>query len=611
MTLGRRNSLYLARTWPAVLIACQLLAGPALAQMSGASRTTSSGGGAAGGSASGGDMSAAGGSGGGMTGGSGAAAAGGSMSSMSASSGGPTGLYGLKPTTSPQLIKLDEAIKLAGERNYDLRIAAEQIVQAQTVVRRAWSAVLPRVSLGGNYIYAYPEITFSIMDQKTVDGQQMQLRNQAAMMRALGQMTASIDPAQSEALYKGAAQLEDAANQLKPMDPIAIQPAHTFTANGTIAIPVFNGRTIPLIMNSYDLVSQARWTIDRARQQALYGVASLYYAAVTLKKVAGIAEANAKSAETHRAATEARVAAGALPAIALKRAQYDLVQAQQTVRSARSSYAMLLGSLGQFIGVDTMFEVEAPYEVKAVEGEGNADQFYSRALASRRDLKALRVALNMAERGNLDYWMRYAPTLNLAGQANWTSNTNGFQTDPWTYNVVLQLGIPLYDGGERYAARDEAASKIRQAKLTIEKNEDQTGSLIRGNLDDISVKLDGLKQSQLAVDLAKENQRNAEALFDVGAATNIEVIDANNAAFSAEIALVRDELALRLARLGLLFVVGEYPALEDGKQVSPFVGPGSTDVNEATLAPDPAAPTTSTAVPTPSTAAPASAPATP
>lgn len=607
MTLGRRNSQRASWLGATALIACLLPAGPALAQMSGGSRTTSSGGSAAGASASGGDMSAASGSSGGMTGGSGAASAGNSMSSMSTSSGGPTGLYGLKPTTSPRLIKLDEALQLAGERNYDLRIAAEQIVQAQTVVRRAWSAVLPRVSLGGNYIYTYPEITFSFMDQKTVDGQKMQLQNQALMMRALGQMTASIDPAQSEALYRGAAQLEDAANQLKPMDPIAIQPAHTLTANGTIAIPVFNGRTIPLIMNSYDLVSQARWTIDRARQQALYGVASLYYAAITLKKVTSIAESNAKAAETHRGATEARVAAGALPAIALKRAEYDLVQAQQTVRSARSSYAMLLGSLGQFIGVDTLFEVEAPSEVVAVEAQGNPDQFYARALDSRRDLKALRVALHMAERGNLDYWMRYAPTLNLAGQANWTSNTNGFQTDPWTYNVVLQLGIPLYDGGERYAARDEAASKIRQARLTIEKNEDQTASLIRGNLDDISVKLDGLKQSQLAVELAKENQRNAEALFDVGAATNIEVIDANNAAFSAEIALVRDELALRLARLGLLFVVGEYPALEDGKQVSPFVGSGSTDIDEATLAPNPA-PTTSSAAPATSTIAPTSAP---
>ncbi|MBN2359472.1 MAG: TolC family protein [Deltaproteobacteria bacterium] len=594
-------------TRAAVLGVGLLLAAPALAQMTGASRTTGASAGQTGGATGSSDMSSMSGSGGGgLTGGTGAASGGGAMSSMSTSSG-PTALFGLKPASgAPELITLNRAIELASERNYDLRIATEQIVQAQTVVRRAWSAVLPRVNLGGNYVYTYPEITFSLMDQETVDGQKMQLTNQALMMRSLGQMMATINPEQSDALLRGASQLEDAANELVPMDPIAIQPAHTFTANGTIAVPVFNGRTIPLIMNSYDLVSQARYSIDRARQQALYGVASLYYGAVTLKKVSAIADANARAAETHRGATEARVAAGALPSIALKRAEYDLVQAQQTLRSARSSYAMVLGTLGQMIGVDTMFEVEAPAEVVAVEAQGNADQFYSRALESRRDIKALRVALNMAERGNLDYWMRFMPSLNLAGQANWTSNTNGFQTDPWTYNIVLQLGIPLYDGGERYAARDETASKIRQARLSIDKVEEQTAGLIRGNLDDISVKLDGLKQSELAVELAKENQRNAEALFDVGAATNIEVIDANNAAFSAEIALVRDELALRLARLGLLFIVGEYPALEDGKQISPFVATVETAAGASTptIAPDPA-------VPRLPAAAPASAPATP
>jgi outer membrane protein len=321
-------------------------------------------------------------------------------------------------------------------------------------------------------------------------------------------------------------------------------------------------------------------------------VVSLYYGATTLKRVITIAENNARSAETHRAATEARVAAGALPMIALKRAQFDLVQAEQTVRSARSSYALLLGSLGQLIGIDTMFDIVPPSEVKAVEAEGDVEKYYDRAMQSRRDLKAAKVSLQMAERGMTDYWMRYLPSLNAVGQGNWTSNKSGFQKDPVTYNVVLSAAMPLYDGGERYSARDDAASKIRQAKLSIEKIEAQTESLIRGNLQDIDVRLEGLQASQLAVELARENHRNAEALFDVGAATNIEVIDANSAQFAAEIDLARAELEVRLARLGLLFVVGEYPSLDE-KQSSPFLyQPQSTS-----LSPDASAPASSSSQP--------------
>jgi outer membrane protein TolC len=478
-------------------------------------------------------------------------------------------LYGLKPAGGEvPVITLDEAMRLASERNYDLRIAAEQIVQAQTVIRRAWATLLPRLSVGGQYVYTTPVTEISFLDQEAVDQQKQQLEGQALLLRTMGQLVAASDPARSEELYAAAAAMEDAADKLEPMDPIAIQPAHLFTANAQVVVPLFNGRTLPLVFNSYDLVDQARLSLDRARQQALFAVASLYFSAATLKKMTGIVENNLASARSHRAATEARVSAGALPAIALKRADYDVIQAEQTVRSTRSTYLLLLGSLGQLIGRDSLFEVAAPDQVAAHEQQGSADNFFERAMASRRDLKALKVSLGIAERGMMDYWLRYAPSLNLVGQANWTSNTSGFQDEPVTYNVVLQASLPLYDGGERYAVRDEAASKIRQAKLQIEKSEQETAALIRGNLQDIQVRLEGLASSQAALELARDNHQNARSLFDVGAATNLEVIDAQAAELAAEIDLARAELELQLARLGLLFVVGEYPML-DGTVVAP------------------------------------------
>ncbi|MFH1812220.1 MAG: TolC family protein [Pseudomonadota bacterium] len=505
---------------------------------------------------------------GGMTGGGGGAA-----TPKSSGGSGPSVLYGLKPANGEvPVITLDEVMRLALERNYDLRIAAEQIVQANTVIRRAWATVLPRLNVGGQYVYTTPVTEISFLDQEAVDGQKQQLEGQALLLRTMGQLTAQSDPAGSEKLYAAAAAMEDAANKLQPMDPIAIQPAHLFTANAQVVVPLFNGRTLPLLFNSYDMVDQAKLSLDRARQQALFGVASLYFSATTVKRLMGIVQNNLESAKSHLAASEARVSAGALPAIALKRAQYDVIQAEQTVRSTHSTYLLLLGSLGQLIGRDTAFDVVAPESVAPHEQQGSADLFYERALASRRDLKALRVALEISERGMMDYWLRYAPSLNLVGQANWTSNTSGFQSDPITYNVVLQASIPLYDGGERYAVRDEAASKIRQAKLQIEKSEQETAALIRGNLQDIQLRLESLASSQAALELARDNHANAKALFDVGAATNLEVIDAQAAELAAEIDLARVELELQVARLGLLFVVGEYPALE-GMKASPRPAP--------------------------------------
>lgn len=501
---------------------------------------------------------------GGMVGGGGAASSSSSSSSMSSSSG-PSTLYGLKAAKDPDNLPsytLDQAIALAAERNYDLRIAAEQIVQAQTMIRRAWSAVKPRLSASGNYMYSAPKTELTFLDQDAVDQQKQQLQSQALLLRSMAQLTAMTDPEQAEQLNRTAAALDATANAMQPSDPIAIQPTHMVTGNIQLTVPLFNPRTIPLIMNTYDMVDQAQSSLQRARQQALFGVATLYYSANTVKKMLAMTKENEASSQKHYDATQARVSAGTLPAIALKRAQFDLVKAQQTTRSTRSTYNLLLGTLGKMMGVDTMFAIVEPPDVSQVEAQGDAEAFYQRALKSRQDYRAAEYALKVAERGMTDYWMRYLPSFNLVGKANWTSNTGGFQPNPFSYNVVLAASIPLYDGGERYAVRDESASKIRAANLTMEKTRDEMAGLVRGNLQDIQTRLEGLASAKLAVELAKENHNNAIALFDVGAATNLEVIDASAAELAAGIDLARSELDLSLARMGLLFVVGEYPALK-------------------------------------------------
>lgn len=477
---------------------------------------------------------------------------------------GPTSLSGLKPAAGPmQVITLERALQLATERNYDLRIAAEQIVQARTMIRRAWSAFLPRLNAGGQYVYTTPVTEISFLDEQAAAGQRQQLESQALMMRTMADLSRITNPDNAVQLEQAAAALEQAAREIEPMDPIAIQPAHLFSGNVQLTVPLFNGGSIPMLQNTYDMVDQASLSLDRARQQALFAIASLYYSATTVKKMIEITENNEASAQSHLAATEARVAAGALPSIALKRAQFDLVKAEQTTRSTRSSYGMLLGTLGQMMGEDTMFELVAPREVDEVENLGNEDYFYTRAIEERRDLKGLRLAKQIAERGRIEYWMKFLPSLALVGQANWTSNTSGFSSEPLSYNAVVSASLPLYDGGLRYAARDEAESKIRAAELTIEKTESELAGLIRGNLQDIQVQEEGLASSRLAVELARDNHANARALFEVGAATYLEVIDASAAELAAEIDLARSELGIRISRLGLLFVVGAYPPIPE------------------------------------------------
>src|SRR3990172_553491 len=49
------------------------------------------------------------------------------------------------------VITLDEALRIAGERNLDLRVLAAQLDQADEISWKAWSSYLPQLVASGSY----------------------------------------------------------------------------------------------------------------------------------------------------------------------------------------------------------------------------------------------------------------------------------------------------------------------------------------------------------------------------------------------------------------------------------------------------------------------------
>jgi outer membrane protein TolC len=65
--------------------------------------------------------------------------------------------------------------------------------------------------------------------------------------------------------------------------------------------------------------------------------------------------------------------------------------------------------------------------------------------------------------------------------------------------------------------------------------------------------------AQEAVDQASEVLRITTSAFEIGATTNIEVIDAQRSLRDAEVAAASSEDAVRHAKLDLLVAIGKFP----------------------------------------------------
>ena len=122
---------------------------------------------------------------------------------------------------------------------------------------------------------------------------------------------------------------------------------------------------------------------------------------------------------------------------------------------------------------------------------------------------------------------------------------------------MLSASLPLYDGGLRYAAMHESSSKSTEESVRLRQVQDRVRAQVRGNLRDVAVRITALRLSQQALEVSREAQAQAQALFDAGVGTALDLSETNFAVFVAETDAVRAELDLATARLGLQWALGD------------------------------------------------------
>ncbi len=474
------------------------------------------------------------------------------------------------------MLKLKEALNRAAEQNWDLRVAKERIAQQETQVRRAYAALLPQVSLNGSYTFNCQlgkTDQFLDCDDQTIQfTSKEQLEQQGLLFRSIGNVVEGAaefeqDPVRQQEQREQAQQLYSAADEIEAtdVDPVVVAPAHVVGGSLNVSIPLFNGRAIPLLMNAYTAVDAVRLGTYQSRSALLYATARGYYGAVTAKKFVKIAMEQKASAMRHRDATKAQVELETQPRLALRRAELDVIRAEQQVRAAKAAYVSAVAQVGTLIGEVEMFDVEDPGAPGNVEDNGNVDDLVATALSSRDDLRAQKLSVVIADRGRVDAWMQFLPTVSLVGRASATSNVGGFVGAPVSSALILQASVPIYDGGARYASLRESGSKVREELLKVKQLEAKIEAQVRGNIAEIAQKKDALALSREALELSRASQEQAQAMFEVGMGTPLDVTDTNLAVFLSEVDVARAELELDHARLGLSYMLGYFP----GEQPDP------------------------------------------
>src|SRR5690606_18975576 len=239
--------------------------------------------------------------------------------------------------------------------------------------------------------------------------------------------------------------------------------------------------------------------------------------------------------------------------VALLRAQIDRARAEQDLLRARNSYLSTLSALATLLNEPADFEVVVPEEPVLPAGIEELEK----TVLERPDVAAAQRSLELAEAGRSGAQWRYAPSLGLSAVYR-VANVGGFTGKSYSWAVTLGLQWVIWDGGLREAELRESSAKVAEAKANAAVAENRARDEVRrGLLDLASARANRIKAEE-QLRLAREGQRLVDVSFKAGAATYLEVTDANTALAAAETGFVGETLNASLAALRVLKAAGQF-----------------------------------------------------
>ena len=411
-------------------------------------------------------------------------------------------LLGTQTVRADDSLTLDQAIQLALSRNERAQITDLQIVEADAAVERAHVAFLPVLNASGN-------------------------------------------------------------DAIRPRD----KPVNTLQGSLQLSQPIINLPAFPLLAQAkHNLAAQRSQSIEDKRQLA-FDVAKAYFAVLLAQEVVTAAQKKLDTATADVADTEAQFKAQLVSSNDVTRARISLSSSVRELSQDRGQLDTAFIELGYVINAPAPKQLARP--TTQLEAGKNAppaaEALVAQSIAARADLTARKESALAAHDFAREPRYRYFPTLGFIGQltASDPAGTNGHTVDG---SIQLAASWSIYDGGARSAdARTrDAAAEI--ADLNAK-------ALIRAIDADVRAAVTQLTAAQQAAAAARDASTAAAKsasetaiLYHQGLAKAIELVDANEQRFAADVSYAEAEYSVANAYLALRQAMGLGPVEETAKK---------------------------------------------
>ncbi len=302
--------------------------------------------------------------------------------------------------------------------------------------------------------------------------------------------------------------------------------------------------------------------IDRAQQDVALSTVKAYYGLLWAERYRDLVAETQDQKKAHAEMAHIRYQNGVATEVDVLRSDVavangapDLTRAENSIRQARALLNYYLGR-----PLDNPTKLSGDFEQKAWEQTNIAD-LEQDALRRRPEIQRLRIAERSAatqlDLARAESRMR----ADFSGQYGLSSRVpaNLVNSKFIRWSLGVNFTLPLFDGFKRSGMVTQAVANQRSARLEREKQEQQIRLSIQQGYDDLKAAAEALDAARANVGQAEKVLQMTQDNYKYGAATTLDVMDAQTALSSARSNVLRGLYDFSLARANLRWAMGSTP----------------------------------------------------
>lgn len=423
-----------------------------------------------------------------------------------------------------KILKLDEAIQTALEKNLQLKAARQSTEAANWGVKNAYTQFLPSVNLNFNYVR---------LDGGTVD-------------------RANIFTDVGRELVKQFAPNED-PNQIRPS-----AWRNSYGPSVSVTQPIFTGGTLLAnvsVAQALDMTAQAN--LSNTEQQVIYNTQFAYFNVLRAHELIVVAKDQMQTAEEHLSSARKQVDAGLRSKTEILRWEVQKANAESFLARAENGLALALPALNQVLGLELNAEYSLlPVDDISVPIPATVDEQIAIALRKHPGLRVMEANVDLAgaqvkvERSN--FTPKVALGYNYSWEANNTLKLDSYKT--WSLGITAQF--PIFNSFRDYTNLQKAQTTKQQTETMQQDFERGLRLQVLQSSQNLDLAKRQLTLTEKARAQAEENFRVIKRSYEVGLASNLDFLDAQNAQNQARWDNVNTKYDFLLAKTALAQAMG-------------------------------------------------------